>query len=609
MDLNIACAVALGVSFFLIVFAIGVGVAMHRAELKNTGLEGRRRILTPFQVFILCFFFAAVTIFFPIYYVDYLAAETGFLKAVKAFLLAVQNVLRLITLNGEFHNVRDFLGDPSRINAVLAECYSIYAAVIFVAAPLLTAGFVLSFFRNASAMLRYSLRPCRELYVMSELNDGSLALAKNILGKRKRGQLVIFADVFEDGGEQNSELIFSARRMGAICVKKDVTDLGLKYARRCRRKVYLIGKDEDENIGQALKLINRHRGTKYDRNDLEFYVFSQTSESEALLDSVDNGNMRVRRVNESYGLALTEMQTHPIFAGAEEKRICVAIVGFGGYGMQFLKTICCLGQMPGYCVELHVFDKEDAEGRLKAIAPELLSFNGKKIEGEAEYSIVFHNHVDVRSLKFIEEFSSVKEYTGIYVALGEDELNIETALRLRTAVKRGTSAAELPIYAVVYDPMKAEIVANGGLKNMEGEDYGITFIGSLQETFSPKNIEQREPEEKAAVLHMQWAETEAEKIVARKKFEQYEYYRRSSMMQAIYRDLRTMLGYERESDETAEGRAHNDMLRLYEHRRWNTYMRGEGYIYGKEKDHIAKTHPLLISFNDLPEEEKKKDDF
>ncbi len=611
MNLNIACSIALGISLLLIILSIVLGTLLHRSELKSTGLEGRRRILTSFQIFLLCFFFAAVSIFFPVYYIDYLAAETGFLRIVKAFLLSVQNVLRLITLNGEFNNIRDFLADFSRVNAVLGECYSIYAAIIFLAAPLLTAGFVLSFFRNTSAMLRYSLRPCRELYVMSELNERSLALAKNILGEGKRGRIVIFADVFEDNEERNYELVFMARRMGAICVKKDVTDLGLKYARRCRRKVYLIGANEDENIGQALKLIHRHRGTKYDSNDLEFYIFSQTAESEVLLDSVDNGNMRVRRINESNRLALSEMQAHPIFGGIEgqkEKRVRVALVGFGGYGMQFLKMICCLGQMPGWDVELHVFDMENAEGRLKAVAPELISLNGKQIVGEAEYKIVFHDPVDVRSSEFIEEFVSADDYTGVYVALGEDELNIETAMRLMSAFRRtGHSAA--PIYAVVYDPTKAEIVSGSGLKNMEGEEYGIVFIGALHRFYCLENIEQREQEEKAAILHMQWAETEAEKKEARKKFEQYEYYRRSSMMQAIYRDLRTKLGYVRESDETPEGRANNDTLRLYEHRRWNTYMRAEGYVYGEEKDHIAKTHPLLISFNDLPEEEKKKDDF
>lgn len=611
MDLNVVCSVALGFSLFLIVLAVVAGVAMHRAELKNTGIEGRRRVLTPFQVFLVCFFFAAVTIFFPIYYIDYFAAETGFLKGVKSFLLAVQNVLRLVTLNGEFNNIRDFLGDPSRVNAVLAQCYSIYASVIFVSAPLLTAGFVLSFFRNASAMFRYCLRPCRELYVMSELNECSLALAKNILGQKRRGQLVIFADVFEEGGEQNFELLFTARRLGAICVKKDVAELGLKYARKCKRKIYLIGRDEDENIGQALKLIRRHRGTRFDNEDLEFYIFSRTAESETLFDSVDHGNMRLRRINEGRSLALKVIKTYPIFPCAEgnEKRIRIALVGFGGYGKQFLKLVCCFGQMPGWAVELHVFDGGSAQAQLKAMAPELLAYNGKKIEGEAEYSIVFHDNVNVKSVEFIEEFSSINDYTGVYVALGEDELNIETAMRLRTAIRRNSSAAATPIYAVVYDPAKAEIVANGGLKNMEGEDYGITFIGSLQESYSIENIEQREMEESAAALHMRWAKTDAEKEEARKKFEQYEYYRKSSIMQAVYRSLRMELGFERQSDDTPEGRANNDLLRRYEHRRWNTYMRGEGYICGEKKDHIAKTHPLLIPFDDLPEEEKKKDDF
>lgn len=618
MNKNAFCACALGISLSLIVVAIVLGIRARRSELKKTEMSGDRRALTAFQVFLLCFFFAAVAIFFPIYYVDYLEAETGVARVIKAILLSAQNVLRLITLNGEFDNVRDFLADTS-INAVLGGVYSFYAAVIVIAAPLLTAGFVLSFFRNVSATFRYSIRPCRELYVMSELNERSLAVAKNVLREKTRGRLVIFADVFEDGGERNTELIFSARQLGAICVKKDVTDIGLKYAGKCMRKIYLFGDDEDENLRQALKLINRHRGTKYDNKNMEFYVFSRTAESGALLDSVDKGNMRVRRVNESFNLALTEMQAHSLFATAKEKKIRIAIVGLGGYGMQFLKMICCLGQMPEHSVELHVFDREDAAGRLKAAAPELSAFNGKKIEGDAEYSIVFHNNIDVKSVGFIEEFSAVGEYTGVYVTLGEDELNIETAMHVRTMIKRFSPDANTPIYAIVYDPAKAEIVANGGLRNHEGKEYGITFIGSLSESFSLKNIERQELEESGKTLHTDWArknegkedeEVTKQKVAqAEKMFDLYEYHRKSSMVQAVYRDLRGGLGYRKQDENTPDGEKNNDSLRRYEHRRWNTYMRGEGYIYGEKKDHIAKTHPLLVPFDDLPEEEKKKDDF
>ena len=44
-----------------------------------------------------------------------------------------------------------------------------------------------------------------------------------------------------------------------------------------------------------------------------------------------------------------------------------------------------------------------------------------------------------------------------------------------------------------------------------------------------------------------------------------------------------------------------------EHKRWNAFMRAEGYVYHKKRDHIAKTHPDLISYHDLTELEKSKD--
>lgn len=608
MNLNIVCGVTLAVSLALIAVAVVIGASLRHAELKSTGTEGRRRVLTPFQVFLLCFFFATVTIFCPIYYIDYLAAETGFFKVIKAFLLSVQNVLRLITLNGDFDNVRDFLSDGTRINGTLASAYSVYAAFMILAAPLLTAGFVLSFFRDASAMLRYSLRPCRELYVMSELNERSLALAKNILEPKRRGRVIVFADVFEKN-EKDHELIFSARRLGAICVKKDVTDIGLKYARRCKRKIYLIGEDEDENLEQALKLINRHRKGKFDTKDLEFYAFCVSAESEALLDSIDNGNMKVRRVNGNFNLALGEMRNHPIFyeTGKEGtvkeyvKDARIAIVGMGGYGMELVKMICCLGQMPERTVEVHVFDRDDAEQKLRTRAPEFMAFNNADIEGEAKYRIVFHK-TDVCGESFPEELSNIKGVTGVYVTLGEDESNIETAIRIRAALKRKNHADRTPVYAVVYDHVKADIVKKNGLTNMEGEKYEIEFIGSLRECYSKENIEQEYLEKIALELHLAWSEKDNVDN-DKEKFDRFEYYRRSSFVQAVYRDWREKL-----INETGrQDREYNRMLRDYEHRRWNTYMRGEGYVRGA-KDHIAKTHPMLVPYGDLPESQEIKDD-
>ena len=105
--------------------------------------------------------------------------------------------------------------------------------------------------------------------------------------------------------------------------------VGLHLRKGRIKKLYFIGENEDENIQQALTLINHHAGSKTDTNKLEFYVFSNTVESEALLTSLysQDGNgmkripnaMKIRRVNENRHLALQEMLEHPILLMPKER--------------------------------------------------------------------------------------------------------------------------------------------------------------------------------------------------------------------------------------------------------------------------------------------------
>jgi hypothetical protein len=51
---------------------------------------------------------------------------------------------------------------------------------------------------------------------------------------------------------------------------------------------------------------------------------------------------------------------------------------------------------------------------------------------------------------------------------------------------------------------------------------------------------------------------------------------------------------------------------VLEHRRWNAYMRSEGYVFSgstdkKSRNDLAKMHHDLVNFADLSEEEKRKD--
>jgi hypothetical protein len=52
------------------------------------------------------------------------------------------------------------------------------------------------------------------------------------------------------------------------------------------------------------------------------------------------------------------------------------------------------------------------------------------------------------------------------------------------------------------------------------------------------------------------------------------------------------------------------MIRLLaplSHVNWMAHKKAEGWVYGPEKDPEKKTHHCMVPYNDLPEDQKKKD--
>ena len=55
-----------------------------------------------------------------------------------------------------------------------------------------------------------------------------------------------------------------------------------------------------------------------------------------------------------------------------------------------------------------------------------------------------------------------------------------------------------------------------------------------------------------------------------------------------------------------------DVIEPLEHRRWNAYMRAEGYVYSgseaeESRNDLGKMHNDLVNFSNLSEEERRKD--
>lgn len=637
----------------LILFILAAILLMR--QRRRSKPHKHEEYFKPFHLLLAGFFVAAAVMFFPVYYFDYFSAAAPFSRAVKSVLLSVHNTLRLFVLDGEFDVMRDHLLTLDA-PAALLECYGIYAALVYVLAPVFSAGVVLSFCRGASALVRYKFRLPADIYLLSDLNECSAALATDILSNTKknknqakkkdeeeketekfkrRRRVVVFANVTEEEDEQENELLTKVKRLGAICLRKDVADIGLKPRwKGVFRKIYLIGMDEDENMRRALTMINICR-EKCNDPKTEIYVFASSSESEVLLNTVDSGKIKIRRQDESRNLMLKTMLQGHIFGGGEHsvvleegdmKVVRVAIVGFGLYGMELMKALCWCGQLPGYRVEIHVFDQDpNSKERVKSAAPELIKYNRVRRKGQPYYKITFHNNIDVKSYRFLEEISTMEPVTSVFVTLGDDELNIDIALKLRMQLGRDVmkrkSGAVPPIYAVVYSEAKTRAAAEagqGGLKDTEGNGYGIEFIGGIESCYSLDSLELSVVEQLGHQLHSDWSEKRTQndskeakaKEEQKERYDRFEYNRRSTIARAIYELIRSELKIPEQVD--------RDTLARYEHNRWMVYMRAEGYIYMPDpdakkegrtpkKNEINKTHPMLKPYQNLSKEVREMD--
>lgn len=531
-------------------------------------------------------------------------AGGGVAGGIKAFFLSIYNAVQIFTIGTEYQVVAEGL---EHCDESLAAAYGIWSAILFVVAPAFTFGFVLSLFKNMVQKIKYAGIFRKDVYIFSKLNESSLALAEDIR-KRIRGAAIVFTDVFEENEEKMYELADKARNIGAVCFKKDLLAEDFSFhSKKTRMHFFMIDDNENENLNQAIHII----GDFKERENTLVYVFSTKIESELLLTAVDKGKIKVRRINHIQSLisrVLYENGTS-LFEQAKQaedgvKDISAVIVGMGRHGTEMLKALSWYCQMDGYRIEINGFDiKEDTYDKFKAEAPDLLNdkYNGVDIPGEAQYKIAVYSGVNVEGYSFCEQIKNIKNATYVLVALGDDERNINTAVRLRMWFER--MGIHPKIQAIVYDTKQGEALS--GVANYRGIPYDIDFIGGLRNSYTCDVIMGTELEQEALRRHLKWGEES--------EFWSYEYNYRSSTASAIHRRARIacgILGAEKAEEElTAEEK---DIIGLLEHKRWNAYMRAEGYIYTgsrdpKTRNDLAKIHHDLVPYDMLSESDKKKD--
>ena len=582
-------------SVFILPLITAGALLLHRSRLA------KKNSFRLFHTLCAGVFLAVLLLFLPVHET---AAADSFLGGWYTFLLAVFNSMQVFTIGCEFGLVADgMIHCPDWLDTI----YQAWASTLFVLAPIFTFGFVLSLFKNLSSYCKYLCAYAKDAYIFSELNDKSLVLAQDIKSKNKNA-VIVFTDVFENNEERIYELVENAKSINAICFKNDI--LVIHFHRHSRKKsisFFAIDANETDNLTQSLKLIEKYRH----RDNTHMYVFSSKVESELLLTSVDKGAVKVRRINEVQSLINRVLyeEGNVLFDTARQapdgtKCISAVVVGMGHHGTEMIKALSWFGQMDGYSLKIHAFDRDPlAAEKFSALAPELMSedYNGVKVPGEAQYEITVHPKMDVSTAAFANAIRSISDATYVIVALGNDDVNITTAVTLRMYFER--MKIHPFIHAIVYNsPQKNALT---GICNYRGQPYDIEFIGDMESSYTEDVIIDSELEKQALERHLKWGKEE--------DFWNYEYNYRSSTASAIHMKARILCGIPgADKAEQELTKAEQEIIGNLEHRRWNAYMRAEGYVFSGSTDKssrndLGKMHHDLVNFARLDEEEIRKD--
>ena len=248
---------------------------------------------------------------------------------------------------------------------------------------------------------------------------------------------------------------------------------------------------------------------------------------------------------------------------------------------------------------LLLIKKNDIESILKMGCPELLDENHNKVTNpvDAEYDISFCT-VDVAPIDFAEKLRKF-DPTYIFISLGSDRLNIETAVAVRTLLKR--EAHSPIIQAVIKDATKQKSTLP--IKSNDHELDTIEFIGEIPTVYSEGLFTDSLLVDKALNLHIQNNNGDESGFWGAEFHSSY--CMSVIILEDIYNNLKMNSSFKIDENLLRNDESLNSVI---ENRHRNAYLRSEGWVYSGNNNKStysepAKTHHLLVPYKQSTKDE------
>ena len=523
----------------------------------------------------------------------------------KTILISIYNTIAVFTANSDYSGIYEFT--LTLENPVLLNFYRVISSMLYVIAPITTFGIVLSFFKNIKAGINYALSFHKNVYIFSELNSKTILLAEDIRAKEKRSTIV-FTSVTDELKEKDDELFERADVMKCILFKSDLTARKFKHHQKNKNIiVFIMNENEDEAVTLYDYIFNELK----DHENASIYFKSGSAQGKLAINRTNIPHkVKVFRVNydtlfiynylNDRGFELFDTAKYDEKLG--KKVISVVIFGVGRYGTQLLKALCWYCQMDGYYLKITAIDGDEGlKSRLLSDSPELFDdkHNKANVPGDAQYDIDIYSDMKNHTVEFDNLIKSIKDCTMVFACTGQDESNIDAALNMRMLFERVNVH---PVINAIISGDRAGMFQNA--TNFRGQPYDIRYMGDYKSSYSMSTIINSGIEQKGLEIHKRYGKEE--------DFWLYEYNYRSSCASAIHLEAKIHCGIPGAGlEEDKLSKEEKENLQCLEHKRWNAWMRGEGYIgtdnLDKNATSIAKMHFDITPFNDLSPEEKEKD--
>lgn len=501
----------------------------------------------------------------------------------------------------------------------LQTAYHALLYPLFILAPVLTTGVVLTFIGNFSDLVRYTFCFKKELHVFSQLNDYSLALAESIANGKNA---IIFCNEKNKAGHRDESLTLRLAQINAIAINSSEQEIHIRRQRRVC--FYQMALNEDESVHAALSLIEKYREAR--DKEVQVILFANGPIPEISIDSVAKGRVKTRLVDPIRSTCYHMLDHQPLFTADSDRLLSLLIIGAGDTGTEMLRAAVWCGQVEGYRLKINVIDlkAEQRRAMLAKQCPELL--NG-------EYDLNFFA-ADVRSADFSRLLGQhCRDTDYVVISLDNDDLNIETGVFVRQFL---LSQGDQPFRREPVINVRAKHKSSVFGEQAEHNKYHLHIFGNLRQVYCADNLLNSALDRQAANVHLAYCGAlEAEPAVKEQELQGFyasEYNQRSSYAVAVHTKYKLLsVGVsglsgqpltERQIDQFEQllrEEAIVDRLARLEHRRWIAYTRSDGYCLAsseqvrayfptqperKNYSILAKLHPALVPWEQLEEADR-----